>query len=112
MSYCSNKAEGSVVQQEKVVRLLKSRKIVSVKPIKDESGSVFVRGTIKKSYGHMTRLATIKFISANLSPLPMSCWLMWSVLSCDLTSVIFGALWTDRQKGSGINLYRTATKVT
>ena len=61
MSYCSNKTEGNVGQQEKAVRLLKSRKIVSVKSIKDESGSVFVRGMIKKSYGHMTRPATIKF---------------------------------------------------
>ena len=31
MSYCSNKTEGNVGQQEKAVRLLKSRKIASVK---------------------------------------------------------------------------------
>ena len=61
MSYCSNKTEGNVGQQEKAVRLLKSRKIVSVKSIKDENGSFFVRGMIKKSYGHMIRPATIKF---------------------------------------------------
>ena len=48
MSYYSNKTEGNVGQQEKAVRLLKSLKIVSVKPIKDESGSVFVRGMIQK----------------------------------------------------------------
>ena len=61
ISYCSDKTEGNVGQQEKAVRLCKSRKIVSVKSIKDESGSVFVRRMIKKSYGHITRPATIKF---------------------------------------------------
>ena len=48
MSYCSNKTEGNVGQQEKAV---KSRKIVSVNSIKDESGSVFVRGMIKNHMG-------------------------------------------------------------
>ena len=47
MSYCSNKTGG---QQEKAVRLFKSLKILSIKSIKDESGSVFVRGMINKSY--------------------------------------------------------------
>ena len=40
---------------------LKARKIESVKSIEDESGPVFVRGMIKKAYGHMTRPTTIKF---------------------------------------------------
>ena len=112
VSYCSNETEGNIGLQEKAVRLLKSRKIVSVKSIKDESGSVFVRGMIKKSYGHMTRPTTIKFNGSvpicTHCPYPVG---LSDVLPCDLISVIFEALWTDRRKGSGINLYRTATKV-
>ena len=39
MNYCSNKTDGNAGQHEKAVRLLKSRNIVSIKSIKDESGS-------------------------------------------------------------------------
>ena len=88
MNYCSNKTESNVGQQEKAVRLLKSRKIVSVKSITDGSGSVFVRGMIKKSYGHMTRPATIKFNG----PVPICahcpCLASLSGLCCHVISLL------------------------
>ena len=88
MSYCSNKTDSNVGQQEKAVRLLKSRKIVSVKSIKDESGSVFVRGMIKKSYGHMTRPATIKFNGSVPICVHCPCPVCLSGLCCHVISLL------------------------
>ena len=88
MSYCSNKTEGNVVQQEKAVRLIKSLKIASVKSINDESGSVFVRGMIKKSYGHMTRPATIKFNGSVPICVHCPCSVGVSGLCCHVISLL------------------------
>ena len=88
ISYCSNKTEGNVGQQEKAVRLLKSRNIVSVKLIKDESGSVFVRGMIKKSYGHMTRPTTIKLNGSVPICAHCQCSVGLSGLCCHVISLL------------------------
>ena len=111
MTYCSNKTEGNVGQQKKAVRLLKSSKIVSVKSIKDESGSVFVRGMIKKSYGHMTRPSTIKFNGSVPICAHCPCPVGLSGLCCHVISLLLFLKHHGQTGGSGINLYRTATKV-
>lgn len=59
--YSSQKKEGSRGQQEKAYRMIQSRKIVSVKTLKSFDTCLFVKGTIKKSYGHQARPATILF---------------------------------------------------
>ena len=55
--YCKNKSEGSLGQDEKAVRMLQWRKIVSVKTLKN----TFVKAMIKKSYGTEVRPAVIFF---------------------------------------------------
>ena len=61
-SYASKKFEGSLGQQKKAHQMLHSRKIVSVKSFND-SGNLFVRALIKKSYGHEARPAIVLFIN-------------------------------------------------
>ena len=58
--YCLFKDQGNKGQQEKAVRMLQSRKIVTVKPIHEQSG-MFVRAMIKKSYGATIRDAVVLF---------------------------------------------------
>ena len=48
--YCSFKHPGNKRQQEKALRILQSRQIVSVKTLWDNS-EIHTRGMIKKSYG-------------------------------------------------------------
>ena len=63
-AYAAIKKEGSTGQQEKAVRMLQSRKIVSVKCFLDASSSkneVFIKAMIKKSYGNQSRPAVVKF---------------------------------------------------
>ena len=47
--YCSFKHQGNKGQLEKAIKMLKSRKIVTVKTIHEQSG-IFVRAMIKKSW--------------------------------------------------------------
>ena len=62
-NYSSQKLEGSQGQQEKAFRMLQSRKIKTVKAIKDiDSTNIFIKGCIKKSYGVQTRPAVIQFL--------------------------------------------------
>ena len=49
-AYHSFKHPGNKGQQEKALRMLQSRKIVSVKTLRDNSG-IYIRGMIKKSCG-------------------------------------------------------------
>ena len=59
-AYCSFKRPGNNGEQEKALRMLQSRKIVSVKTLRDNSGT-YTRGMIKKSYGTTVRSAAIYF---------------------------------------------------
>ena len=58
--YCLFKDQGNRGQQEKAIRMLQSRKIVTVKTIHEQSG-MFVRTMIKKSDGATIRDAVVSF---------------------------------------------------
>ena len=60
--YCSFKHQGNKGQQEKAIRMLQRRKIVTVKTIHEQSG-IFVRAMIKESYGTTIRPAVVLFQS-------------------------------------------------
>ena len=53
-AYCSFKHSRNKGQQEKALRMLQSRKIVSVKTLPNNSG-IYIRGMIKKCYGTTVR---------------------------------------------------------
>ena len=58
--YRELKVQGNQGQQQKAFRMLQSRKIVSVKTLKDDSVT-FVKAIVKKSYCSQARLATVLF---------------------------------------------------
>ena len=57
-AYCSFKHNGNKGQQEKALRMLQSRKILSVITLQESSG-IYIRGMIKKAYGTTVRGAAI-----------------------------------------------------
>ena len=59
-NYASQKTEGSLGQQEKAVRMLQSRKIITVKTLVD-GVNIYVRAMIKNSFGCEPRPAVILF---------------------------------------------------
>ena len=61
-NYCKFKRQGVAGQQEKAHKLFTSRKIASVKTIK-EGNFTYVKAVIKKSYGNVSRPAVIEFSS-------------------------------------------------
>ena len=61
--YASKKWEGSLGQKQKAYSMLTSRKITSIKTLK-ENDNTFVRALIKKSYGTQVRPAVILFKSS------------------------------------------------
>ena len=64
-SYCEHKRQGIAGQQQKAHRSFLSRKVVIVKVLQ-ENNETFVKGTIKKSYGHISRPAVLKSISSGI----------------------------------------------
>lgn len=70
LKYSSLKHEGSQGQQEKALRMLQSRKIVSVKCL-IENEKIYVKAMIRKSYGTEIRPAVILF--DNRVPLKSHC---------------------------------------
>ena len=58
--YCSFRYPGNKGQQEKAIRMLQSRKIVTVKTINEQSG-IFVKTVIKNSYSTTIRPAVALF---------------------------------------------------
>ena len=62
LKYSSQKKEGSQGQQEKAFRMLQSRKISTVKVLKENSNLFYVKAVIKKSYGHETRPAVLLYL--------------------------------------------------
>ena len=70
LSYCTQKREGNVGQQEKAVRMLESRKIVNVKSLQQDS-DLFVRALVNPSFGSTPRAAVLLF--QNLSPVKGHC---------------------------------------
>ena len=85
--YASLKREGSLGQQEKARQFLLSRKIESVKVLK-EGERTFVRAVVFKSYGHETRPAVILF--ENSKPVKGHC--LCAVGLCGLCSHVFALL--------------------
>ena len=69
-AYCSFKRQGNKGQQEKALRILQSKIIVSVKTLQSSFG-IYIREKIKKSYGTTVRPAVIYFQS-NM-PLKATC---------------------------------------
>ena len=59
-AYCSFKRPRNKGLQEKALRMLQSRKLVSLKILWDNS-EIYIRGMIKKSYGTTVRPAVIYF---------------------------------------------------
>ena len=64
--YCLQKREGNSGQQAKAVRMLESRKIVSVKTLSDENdvNRLFVRALVNPSFGHNSRPAVLLFVES------------------------------------------------
>ena len=62
--YVCAKLQGNSGQQQKAYMMLQSRKIASVKIIKDNK-NIFVKAMIKKSYGHQIRPAVGLFQDRN-----------------------------------------------
>ena len=60
LKYCSQKREGNIGQQAKAVRMLESRKIVSVKTL-EVGTDLFVRALINPSFGSNSRPAVLLF---------------------------------------------------
>ena len=58
--YCSFKHQRNKGQQEKSIRILKSRKSFTVKTVHEQK-RIFVRAMIKKSYGTRIRAAVVYF---------------------------------------------------
>ena len=58
-AYHSFKHPGNKGQQEKALRMLQSRKIVSVKTLRDNSG-IYIRGMIKKILWYNTGKKRVK----------------------------------------------------
>ena len=60
LRYCAQKREGNIGQQAKAVRMLESRKIVSVKTL-EVGTDLFVRALINPSFGSNSRPAVLLF---------------------------------------------------
>ena len=58
--YVSAKLQGNSAQQQKAYRMLQSRKIASMKIIRDNN-MIFAKAMFKKSYGHQLRPAVVLF---------------------------------------------------
>ena len=63
LKYCGHKREGNAGQQAKAVRMLESRKVVSVKSLFDEDHGLFVRALINPSFGNNSRPAVLLFLN-------------------------------------------------
>ena len=85
--YCSFKHQGNKGQQEKVIRMLQSRKIVTVKTIHEQSG-IFVRAMIKKSYGTTIRPAVVLFQNSLPQKATCSCPVGLSGLCCHILALL------------------------
>ena len=86
-SYCSLKKQASIGQQEKAVRMLQSRKIVSVKTLNCSEG-IYVKGMIKKSYGNQIRPAVILFNGLKPEKAHCSCPVGSCGLCCHVLSLM------------------------
>ena len=97
--YCSFKHQGNKGQQGKVIRMLQSRKIVTVKTIHEQSG-IFVRAMIKKSYGTTIRPAVVLFQNSLPQKATCSCPVGLSGLCCHILALLLLFLkhYTDTNK--------------
>ena len=93
--YCSLKHQGNKGQLEKAIKMLKNRKIVTVKTIHEQSG-IFVRATIKKSYGTTIRPTVALFEYSLPRKAACSCPVGLSGLSCHILALLlFLKYYTD-----------------
>ena len=87
--FISHKKEGSLGQQEKAVRMLQSRKIMSVKVLSEDSDRcIYVKAMIKKSYGNTSRPAIILFKEQIPYKAHCNCPIGTSGLCCHILSLL------------------------
>ena len=96
--YQALKRHGSLGQYRKALRMFNSRKVKTVKVIK-EGEDIFVKAHIFKSFtpatnNGITRPAVALFPEwgPNEGPLSVFCGTLWIMLSCHLPADLFGAL--------------------
>jgi hypothetical protein len=87
LNYCSYKKQGNIGQQEKAVRMLQSRKIVSVKSLQDNN-VIYVQGMIKKLYGTDIRPAVVLFENITPKRAYCSCPIGSSGLCCHVLALL------------------------
>ena len=85
--YCSFKHQGNKEQQEKAIRMLQNRKIVTAKTIHQQSG-IFVRTMIKKPYGTTIRPAVVLFQNSLPQKATCSCPVGLSGLCCHILALL------------------------
>ena len=85
--YCLFKDQGNRGQQEKAIRMLQSRKIVTVKTIHEQSG-IFVRVMIKWSYGTTIWPAVVLFQNSFPRKATCSCPVVLCGLCCHILALL------------------------
>ena len=85
--YCSFKREGNIGQQAKAVRMLESRKIVSVKTLSEEN-ELYVRALVNPSYGATPRPAVLLFINGKPAKSYCECPVGPSGICCHVLAVL------------------------
>ena len=112
--YCSFKREGSIGQQAKAVRMLESRKIVSVKTLSEEN-ELYVRALVNPSYGATPRPAVLLFINGKHAKSYCECPVGPSgpqyLLPCPGIIAVFEELLGDWGGPAPINLHPAATEM-
>ena len=110
--YCLFKDQGNRGQQEKAIRMLQSRKIVTVKTIHEQSG-IFVRAMIKKSYGLTIRPAVVLFQNSFPRKATCSCPVGLSGLCCHILALLlFLKPYVDaNEKKFRIDMHGTITEM-
>ena len=84
---CSFKHQGNEEQQEKGIRMLQSRKIVTAETIHEQSG-IYDRAMIKKSYGTTIRSAVVLFQNSLPQKATYSCPVGLSGLYCHILALL------------------------
>ena len=86
--YVSAKLQGNSAQQQKAYRMLQSRKIASMKIIRDNN-MIFAKAMFKKSYGHQLRPAVVLFQDREIKSAYCICPVGTSGLCCHVWSCCY-----------------------
>ena len=111
-AYCSFKHSRNKGQQEKALRMLQSRKIVSVKTLRDNS-EIYIRGMTKKSYGTTVRPAVIYFQGNVPCKATCTCPVGLSGVCCHILALLlYLKHYTDtKEKNIRVNMHITPSKM-